>query len=832
MMVIAHMVAAFVVAQTQPSGKITWQHPAGMVTEQTIVEVREKIQSHEWAKRTWATRNKSLERWLAVSSEELRRIFPKKRGNVYHNLSCPTDRCTLTFDPFKNDEFTCPSCGKKYAPDTDPGVYGKGDRYHGTMYDGWACRFYQLACGVAMDLALVGRGEAGAYADKHFARAIEILSLYASTVEGIRTREDKDPAMRVILTYHREGDNKVLNELAVAYELLRDHMTSADRERFERAVLRRMLDDVMLEPIYRTDWNNVYQWHRTILQVALSLEREDLIDWVFGYGASDPEHQPEHRSVRRLAKTHFKPDGAFWEMCSGYHLYPVFFFCELAVVSRNLVWMDPKRFPADRYDLTNRGSEAGRVIHNSLEWFMSMAMPDRTMPTIGDSVAPRAGMDDYYTTAEVGYRFYGVKAVGDYEKLRKGQREWAALLYGASEIVKHDLPYASSCLSSGWVSLRNEWKGNRVWVGLNALIPGGGHQHADRLGLLTYSHGQLLLLEKATPYNEAVTRVLGTLSPSHNTVTVDKTSQKQGEDLKGDEIPRVTHFYAGPVVKFAELRGDRIYGQTKIYRRSVALIEDIIADVFQVEGGRTHDWVIHHSGTAPQLSMALEKGAFEPAQWIANGTGRVLSAKTDGSWDARWIVGGVTSRLSMLGSPGTEVYALETYPINNAFVTPTNPPCQTLCVRRGDDSSFVAVWDAWRDSPNLQVISAGSTPGSLIIRTATNTYHLLFGQREARFGDGLAMKSDGEFALFRDCDAAVLIGGTLLEVNSPAGDVRLVLDNPATASAKFADGVATLDLSGDIQYDTYGGQDYPRPVPAVRAKIDGKLWKVDKQQQR
>ena len=87
------------------------------------------------------------------------------------------------------------------------------------------------------------------------------------------------------------------------------------------------------------------------------------------------------------------------------------------------------------------------------------------------------------------------------------------------------------------MSLRNAWQGNRVWVGLNALIPGGGHQHADRLTLLTYSHGKLLALEKATPYNESVTRVLGTLSHSHNTVTVDTVSQRQGERLGGKEIP-------------------------------------------------------------------------------------------------------------------------------------------------------------------------------------------------------------------------------------------------------------------------------------------------------
>ena len=48
---------------------------------------------------------------------------------------------------------------------------------------------------------------------------------------------------------------------------------------FERVVLQRMLKDLMLERIYTYNHNNLYQWHRTILQTALALERADLIDW-------------------------------------------------------------------------------------------------------------------------------------------------------------------------------------------------------------------------------------------------------------------------------------------------------------------------------------------------------------------------------------------------------------------------------------------------------------------------------------------------------------------------------------------------------------------------
>jgi hypothetical protein len=588
----------------------------------------------------------------------------------------------------------------------------------------------------------------------------------------------------------------------------------------------------MREPIYRYNHNNLYQWHRTIVQTALALERDDLIDWSFGCGPFDPQHQPEHRSIRRLVATHFKPDGAYWEMCSGYHLYPLHTFCEFAVLSRNLALMDPKPFPPGLYDLTSRDSEGGQVIHRALEWFMSMAMPDRTMPTIGDSMAPRAGMDDYYGTAEVGYRYFGVESVGDNERLRNGRRSWAALLYGAPDVTRHPTPFTSSYLSSGWVSLRSEWKGNRAWIGLNALIPGGGHQHADRLGLLSYSHGSLLALEKATPYNESVTRDLGTFSQSHNTVTVDMTSQKQGEALSGDEIPKVAFFFTSPVVQYAELHADRLYPQTAVYRRCVALIEDVCVDLFRVRGGKVHDWMIHHAGPAPTLSIPLQDGAFEPAAWLTNGTQKVRRASTADTWDARWMVGDVTSRITMLGASATEVYSLETYPIDNAVITPAHPPCQSLCVRRHDDSPFLAIHDVWRDSPNLQAVEQTAGVDAVRIKTATNIYYIFWGPGRTNFADAVSISSDAAFVLFRNRDAVAFVGGTAVEIDTPEANLVVQCDRRASVSAEYLAGTVVFETSGDIQYETRGGRDLYPPATEITPTFDGPLWTINTKKRR
>ena len=107
------------------SGQVHWEHPAGIVTAETVSEVRERIQTMDWAAGMVASRKETLQRWLDIPSEELARVFPKTCGNVYHNFSCPDDRHRLTFDPFEPDTYTCPSCGKTYPADTDVGIYAK-----------------------------------------------------------------------------------------------------------------------------------------------------------------------------------------------------------------------------------------------------------------------------------------------------------------------------------------------------------------------------------------------------------------------------------------------------------------------------------------------------------------------------------------------------------------------------------------------------------------------------------------------------------------------------------------------------------------------------------
>jgi len=269
-----------------------------------------------------------------------------------------------------------------------------------------------------------------------------------------------------------------------------------------------------------------------------------------------------------------------------------------------------------------------------------------------------------------------------------------------------------------------------------------------------------------------------------------------------------------------------------MYRRSVALIEDFAVDLFRVRGGKVHDWMLHHMGPAPTLSTPMREGSFEPAAWLANGTRRVRSASTGDTWDVRWTVGDVTSRVTMLGSPATEVYSLETYPIDNAMVTPEHPPCQSLCVRRRDDTPFLAVHDAWRDSPNLKSIERATGADAVRVKTAANTYHIFCGPGQATFSDGVSIRTDAAFALLRNRDAVVGVGGTVVEIDTREGKLAVRCDRRANVSAEWSAGTVVYETSGDIQYETRGGDDHYPPAEKVAVEISGTLWKIDARQRR
>jgi hypothetical protein len=463
-------------------------------------------------------------------------------------------------------------------------------------------------------------------------------------------------------------------------------------------------------------------------------------------------------------------------------------------------------------------------MRRAIKWFTAQAFPDLTMAPFGD-MGGRVSLAFYSLTAEIGYRYLGTDEAGSYRALREGNRGMVGFVYGVDTIKEKPVPYRSAYLSSGYVALKREANGNRLYAGLNAVQPGEGHQHGDRLNLLAYSRDRMLTGEKPTRYEDEAQRTYSGASYAHNTVTVDETSQIHGYLLKGERVPHIESFVDLPAAQVAEAHGDRIYEQTRIYRRLLCQFDEYLLDIFLVEGGKTHDWLFHGVGERPEISIPMElKTSFEPALYVMRGKSEYSSGAADRTFSATWrrpadpqseFAGrgrDVFSRVTVAGIPGQTAYLLSTYP---------DPGEHSLMVRHaGILGPFVAVHEASFGTPVLAGMHLTLQPPHLGARSllgegasgsgaAVEIVHTDGGRRLAVYEgstgpDGLACH--GRFcALTLDpkgrVKSLILVRGT--EVSYRGFHFRA--DREISLSATFDARGAHLVSSPSIGYETLEG---------------------------
>jgi hypothetical protein len=124
-----------------------------------------------------------------------------------------------------------------------------------------------------------------------------------------------------------------------------------------------------------------------------------------------------------------------------------------------------------------------------------------------------------------------------------------------------------------------------------------GHHHADNLCLALFAHGDELLPDLG--YTHSRLRSWASSTLGHNTVLIDEQEQY----TKGNDGPSDGRLLAWettqPVVHWVEASAERAYpGLATLYRRAVMQVDTgdgdfYVVDLFRVEGGSQHDWVLH-----------------------------------------------------------------------------------------------------------------------------------------------------------------------------------------------------------------------------------------------
>ncbi len=710
-----------------------WLHPAGLLDVATVKEMKHKSESLDWARRLTDSLDAGVQPWLTQPIERLEELMPKRKMSVYWLMICPDCRTRLPFEPFNDTQATCARCEETLALDRPSTATAPTSHYAGTLYDGWGCSYLQGMSDAAERLAMLhALGADRSYAE----RSAEILKLYTKHIKPLPVLGGG--TQHVIWTYNMEGDCSILIHLTTAYELLRNTaglFTPEEDRAIRFDLLKHWADAVFrVEEDSSPRHNGMYSYLSSVALVGCAIEDPDYVDWAFGRRAYSPEKRPNHHSLAWLTDNNYLSDGAFWGLCSAYHLYALGPNCRVLVLGHRLSQQMPDLFPPEIYDELSPENPRSRTVRQAVKWFTAQAFPDLTMAPFGD-MGGRVSLATYPLTVEIGYRYLGLEEAGSYRTLRTGNRGLVGFIYGADTITEEPVPYRSSHLASGYAALKRETNGNRLYAGLNALVPGSGHQHGDRLNLLTYSRDRMLTGEKRTVYHDPEQRTYSGASYAHNTVTVDETSQPHGNYLKGERIPRIVTFLDLPAGQVAEAHGDKVYDQTSVYRRLVCQFDEYALDIFHVQGGNVHDWFYHGVGEEPVLSIPMEsQSGFEPSLYVMRGKTDYKSGSADNTFTATWRIPAepnseypgrqrdVFSRVTVAGTPQQTASVLGTFP---------DPGKHSLMVRHLETSvPFIALHEAYFDAPTttaLRTLPSDATAAIEITHADGSLRQVIFG---------------------------------------------------------------------------------------------------------
>ena len=151
------------------------------------------------------------------------------------------------------------------------------------------------------------------------------------------------------------------------------------------------------------------------------------------------------------------------------------------------------------------------------------------------------------------------------------------------------------CLKAGDGRNVDEW--HLTWSG------GYGHSHADILSLLLFAGNREVLSDLG--YSHTAYRAWTIATAAHNTVVIDGLSQEKGSRQSPTDGTLVTFDGRHSEVQIVRVDGRRAYPRAaNTYERTLIVVDAgdgvrYAVDVFDIEGGRTHDYFLHGDADAP-----------------------------------------------------------------------------------------------------------------------------------------------------------------------------------------------------------------------------------------
>ena len=189
---------------------------------------------------------------------------------------------------------------------------------------------------------------------------------------------------------------------------------------------------------------------------------------------------------------------------------------------------------------------------------------------------------------------------------------WSTSKRGTTEQTKPYLLPAlgHACLGGGNGDTQTQF--HLTWSG------GYGHSHGDNLSLLLFANGQESLSDLG--YTHTAYRAWTLATAAHNTVVIDGKNQELGGIKSPTDGQLMFYDATDPRVQIVSATGERGYpGLAKNYSRTLVVVDmgegrRYAIDVFDVEGGQTHDYLLH--GDADRDAIVRSELKLKPIKTL------------------------------------------------------------------------------------------------------------------------------------------------------------------------------------------------------------------------
>ena len=626
------------------------EHPLLFASAETIANTRARAEKYPWAK-------KQLEGIIggADSAVKMEVKIPDEAGQWGHHYVCKKCGAGLKQQDGKH---VCKKCGAVYT----------GWPYDQVVIAGVHHRYWSAVRTLGLGYAFAGNE---AYAQK----AREILLAYADKyltypIHNVRGKVSRSGARVFAQTL---DESVAIIGVAWGYDLIYDSpcLSAEDRAKIEQDFLRQVVETIKRNDAGISNWQS---WHNAgMTAVGLCLQDEEIASLAIN-GKSGLRFQLRNSILK---------DGFWYEGTAAYHYYA----------------LDALRYTTEAAYFAGIDFYGDPAYKSLYDAPILYTFPDLTFPAVNDSdVFSITGRHSLYDLAYA--RFGDPKHLMVATLGRRNSLE--AFLWGVDELP----PAPEVALESkdfkglGAAVLRQGEGAEQLYVHLDYGPHGGGHGHPDKLTLILFGLGRQLAPDPARlAYGAPLQGSWYRQTFAHNTVCVDGRSQRATEG-------KLTVFHSQPGLALAQAECDTAYPGVTM-RRTVALTDSYVIDIFTVAGeeGHTYDWLWHNFG---ELAPGLETTARETPLGDGHGyqhiTG-VTEASTDESWYAAFEQENANVRLTMLETPGTQLY------FGMGMANKPPQPCPMVVARReAKATAFISVIEPYRERP--AVVGVRTTPVS------------------------------------------------------------------------------------------------------------------------